>query len=146
MLDDVLARHLVADHQLSHREYEVLVRLDGHGGRLRMSALAQQIVASGALVTQTMLRLEDRGFVERQPAESGDRRGVDAVILEAGRVALESSAAPHAEIIQQLLLERVGVDRLESFAAAMDDVANHLRSHRSGASCDDEDCPALRYA
>lgn len=142
MLDHVLSNHLAAEHQMSHREYEVLVRLDGHDGSMRMSALAQQITASAALVTQTIVRLEQRGLVERHRTVSGDGRGVEAVLLPAGRAALASSSADHAAIIRTLLTQRVGEKRLDDFAGAVHDVANHLRAHRRGETCDDPDCPA----
>lgn len=146
LLEEVLARHLAADNQITHREYEVLVRLDGHGGRLRMSQLAQQIVASPALVTQTIDRLEQRHLVERQAAASGDGRGVEAVILPRGREALAATSGEHAEIIRELLLDRVGQERLKGFADAVDDVAAHLRAHRRGESCERSDCPVIRFA
>lgn len=146
MLDDVLGRHLVVDHDLSHREYEVLVRLDGHGGRMRMSLLAEQIVASPALVTQTIARLEARELATREAVASGDGRGVEAVITALGRATLKSAATGHAAIVVELLLERIGPDHLQSFAGAVDDVAAHLRSHRHGEACERPECPALRYA
>jgi DNA-binding MarR family transcriptional regulator len=145
MLEHVLANHLAEEHQLSHREYEVLVRLDGNGGRMRMTTLAQQIVASGALVTQTIVRLEDRSLVQREPAQSGDGRGVEAVLLSKGREALAESAADHAAIIRTLLTDRIGGARLADFADAAQSVAEHLRAHRRGESCEDPDCPAARY-
>jgi len=146
MLDDVLGRHLVSDHQLTHREYEVLVRLDGQGGRMRMSLLAQQIVASPALVTQTIVRLEGRGLVAREAAISGDGRGVEAVILPSGHGALKTAAPGHAAIVLELLLERVGADRMHVFADAVDDVAAHLRAHRVGELCERPGCPAQQFS
>lgn len=146
MLDHVLGQHLVVNHDLSHREYEVLVRLDGNGGRMRMSQLAQQIVASPALVTQTISKLETRELVTREAVASGDGRGVEAVISALGRTTLRSAASDHAAIVVDLLLDRVGPDRLASFAGAVDDVAAHLRSHRRGEPCERPDCPALQYS
>ena len=143
MVDEVLAKHLSSQHDLSHRDYEVLVRVDGAGGRMRMSVLARQIVASAPLVTQTVVRLEERLLIERQPAASGDGRGVDAVLLPAGTSLLAEASGEHAEIIRDLLLDRI--DPLLPFADAMQQVAGHLRAHRLGDSCDAQDCPFTRY-
>lgn len=143
MIDEVLAKHLSTQHDLSHRDYEVLVRVDGAGGRMRMSVLARQIVASAPLITQTVVRLEERMLIERQPAESGDGRGVDAVLLPAGREILAEASGEHAEIIRDLLLDRI--HPLGPFADAVQGVADHLRAHRLGDSCSDDDCPFSRY-
>ncbi len=145
MVDEIVARHLLVDHDISHRDYEVLVRLDGAGGRMRMSTLARQIVASAPLVTQTVVRLEARGLVERSPA-AGDGRGVDAVLRPEGAQVLASASGVHADIIRALLLDRVGVDRLVDFGDAVARVADHLRSHRRGEACGDAECFAVRYA
>jgi DNA-binding MarR family transcriptional regulator len=144
MIDEVMAKHLVEEHSMTHRDYEVLVRLDGAGGSMRMSVLARQIVASAPLVTQTVERLEKRGWVERS-AVVGDARGVEAVLLAAGRSALSAAAEPHASIVRKLLVNRISPESLPQFAEAMGDVADHLRAHRRGEICDDDECPVLRF-
>ncbi len=140
ILDSVLEADLVENHGMSHREYEVLVRLDGAGGSMRMSALARQIEASPPLVTQTVERLEQRDWVERSPSPA-DRRGVDARLRPAGRQALSDSAGPHAELIRQLLLEPLNDEERPVIAAALTRVAQHLRTHRRDGDCPDSTCP-----
>lgn len=136
MLEERLAVQLQNDFAMSHRDYEVLVRLDGAGGRQRMSALASQIVASQPLITQTISRLEDRGWVRRE-ASKADGRGVDAVLLSPGRTALAAAAGPHAALIKQLLLDPLGPDVLEQLAESMHGLAEHLRTRRRGVPCAD---------
>ena len=116
---------------------EILVRLDGWGGSLRMSELAAQIEASQPLVSQTVARLEGRDWVARRRDEA-DGRGVRAVLLDAGRAALAEAAKPHADIIQRLLIDRLG-DRLPEVAAALGEVADHLRELRRGDEAADAD-------
>lgn len=140
MLDEILSAHLAEDHKMTHREYEILVRLDGAGGRTRMSVLAAQMVASPSLITQTIERLEAREWVSRE-ASLDDGRGVDAVLLADGRVALAAAAEPHAEIIQRLLIDRQPADALEVVADSLGQVADHLRAHRRGEACGDDECP-----
>lgn len=126
-------------HGMKHREYEVLVRVDGAGGRLRMSVLARQIEASAALISQTVAKLEARDWVAREASDL-DGRGVDAVLTTRGRSALAAAAEPHAELIRTLLLDPIK-NELAVVADALDGVATHLRAHRSGARCEDANCP-----
>ena len=140
ILDDVLESDLVRNYGMTHREYEVLVRLDGGGGSMRMSVLARQIEASPPLVTQTIERLEQRDWVERRPS-ADDRRGVDALLRPAGKRALARSAGPHAMLIKRLLLEPMSAEELSIVGEALTRVANHLRSHRRVGDCSDLDCP-----
>ena len=57
IVDSEIEADLLANHHMTHREYEVLVRVDGAGGRARMSALAMQIEASAPLITAARLWL-----------------------------------------------------------------------------------------
>jgi DNA-binding MarR family transcriptional regulator len=138
ILETELETELIANHAMTHREYEVLVRVDGGGGSARMSALARQIEASAPLVTQTVKRLEERGWIIRQPAPS-DKRGVDAVLTARGRRALKDAAPPHAATIRRLLLDPIGPN-LGNIAEIAGPLADHLRQHRSAGSCDDPAC------
>ena len=139
ILDAELERDLVADHAMTHREYEVLVRLDGHGGSMRMTTLAAQIEASSPLVSQTVARLEDRGWVGRRRS-ADDGRGVEAFLTTDGSAALRSAAEPHAAVVQALLTDVLG-DELDVVGEALTRVASHLRSHRRGEGCEDSACP-----
>lgn len=139
ILDAEIERDLVADHCMTHREYEVMVRLDGHGGSLRMTTLASQIEASSPLVSQTVRRLEDRGWVGRRRS-ADDGRGVEAFMTPEGSAALRSASEPHAEIIRALLTDGLGED-LSVVGEALTRVANHLRRHRRGDACEDSSCP-----
>lgn len=142
IIDAELERHLATEHEMSHREYEVLVRLDGHGGRMRMSVLARQIEASPPLVSQTVDRLAQREWVRREPTPD-DKRGIDAVLAPAGRDALLAASGEHADLVKSLLTDRLGPD-LDGIAVALGAVADHLRAHRLGADCGDP-CPLNKY-
>ena len=73
LIEDVLAAHVSREHDMNHGEYEVLVRLDGARGRMRMAQLASQVVATPSKLTYTVDRLEDRGWVRRRPLASDGR-------------------------------------------------------------------------
>lgn len=140
MLEERLAAQLHDDFEMSHREYEVLVRLDGSGGRLRMSDLATQMVASQPLMSQTVNRLEKRGWVRRE-ASTSDRRSIETLITRDGRLALGQAAGPHADLIKSLLIEMMNESDLEIFSGAMKIIADHLRNHRKGLPCSRSNCP-----
>ena len=139
ILDAELERDLLADHAMTHREYEVLVRLDGHGGALRMTTLAAQIEASSPLVSQTVSRLEARSWVGRRRS-SEDGRGVEAFLTAEGSAALRAAAEPHASLVRTLLTDALGRD-LDQVGEALSRVADHLRSHRRDEGCGDPSCP-----
>lgn len=140
ILETELEAQLVAENGMTHREYEILVRIDGAGGRQRLSVLARQIEASAALVSQTINRLEERQWIERKPA-SDDRRGIDAAITAAGRDQLAAAAKPHAELVRRLLIEPMAAGLVPDVAEQLGKTADHLRDHRSGAGCAAPDCP-----
>lgn len=128
------------DYGMTHREYEILVRVDGSGGEQRMSVLARQIEASPALITQTVNRLVERGWIERNPTP-GDRRGVVASLTDDGRAVLAECSGPHAERVRSLLFYGLSSREVAALSKSLGGVADHLRGHRAGTACNDVDCP-----
>ncbi len=123
---------------MSHSDYEVLVRLDGAGGEMRMTTLAEQVVSSPQKLTHTANRLEERGWISRVAVE-GDRRGLMATLLPPGRAALEAAAGEHAELIKQFMLDQLTAEEQRSIADIMDRLASHMRVHRRQEPCPDCD-------
>jgi DNA-binding MarR family transcriptional regulator len=83
LLEAVLDRDLVAQ-GLQLTEYEIIMALsEAPDRRLRMSAIADEVVQSRSRVTHTASRLERRGWVRRE-SYAGDRRGVELVLTDAG--------------------------------------------------------------
>lgn len=140
ILESEIEAQLIDDFGMTHREYEILVRVDGADGHMRMSTLARQIECSRALVTQTVSRLVERGWLTREPTP-GDGRGVEAVLTDTGRRELAAAAGPHAERVRRLLLAPLDANDLSAIADSLHVVAEHLRSHRRGDACDDPTCP-----
>ena len=82
-------------HSVQLTEYEIIAVLsEAPGRRLRMSAIARQVVQSASRVTHTAGRLEKRGWVRREPCV-GDRRGVVLVLTDAGMDAVLEMAPTH---------------------------------------------------
>ncbi len=134
LLEEILAGHVAHEHGMSHSDYEVLVRLDGAGGEIRMTTLAHQVVSSAQKLTHTANRLEKRGWIERTPVEE-DGRGLMARLLPPGRAALEAASGEHAQLIKQFLLNILSVEEQQLIAEAMDRVATHMRVHRGKEPC-----------
>ena len=139
LLEEILARHVSHDHDMTHSDYEVLVRLDGAGGQMRMAVLAEQCVSSAQKLTHTANRLERRGWIAREPVDS-DGRGLVAVLLPPGRDALAAAAGEHADLIKQFLLEQLTSTEQATWAELMSRLATHMRVHRRGETC--ADCEA----
>ena len=129
LIEDVLAAHVGHVHDMTHGEYEVLVRLDGAKGRMRMSRLASQVVAIPSKLTYTVDRLEARGWVQRRSLAS-DGRVVVAELTREGRAALAEAAVGHADLIRQHLLSHLDASETEALAAAMGRVIDSVRDRR----------------
>jgi DNA-binding MarR family transcriptional regulator len=134
LLEEILANHVTQDHGMSHSDYEVLVRLDGAGGEMRMTTLAGQVVSSAQKLTHTANRLEKRGWIARVAVEE-DGRGLMATLLPPGRDALAAASEEHAKLIRRFLIEPLTSDEQQTIADAMDRVAAHMRIHRRREPC-----------
>lgn len=104
----VLERDLEVAAGLSMSEYEVLVRLSEAASRsLRMSTLAELVVASRSRLTHTVRRMEADGLVARH-GSAGDRRGVDCVLTDAGYARLVAAAPHHVASVRNRLVDVLG--------------------------------------
>lgn len=129
LIEDVLAAHVSREHDMNHGEYEVLVRLDGAKGRMRMAQLASQVVATPSKLTYTVDRLEERGWVKRRSLAS-DGRVVVAELTPDGRAALAEAAGVHADLIRRHLLSQLDEAQIDTFAAAMGRVVDSVRNEQ----------------
>lgn len=124
VLDTDLAR--LAD--LTLGEYEVLHLLSTvETGRLRMSELAAMGLVSRSRLTYIVDRLERRGLVERGRCES-DRRGVWAMLTDAGNELLEATAPGHVDSVRARLLDHLDADEVRDTSTAIDRLAAALRN------------------
>ncbi len=118
MLIEQLDRDLAVSTGLSHNEYEVLVRLsESPERRMRMSALADNLVHSRSRLTHTVRRMEDKGLVSRCRAD-GDGRGVQCTLTEAGHEALVAAAPIHVDSVRARLVDALDPVQLEQLGAA----------------------------
>ena len=126
LLMDRLDRDLREQHRLSLPEYEILVRLaEAEGHRMRMAMLADSVSHSRSRVTHTVSRMETAGLVVRDSCVS-DGRGVEAVLTDQGRAALESAAPTHVAGVRQVLVDLVDEDDFEAVGRVFDAVTDRL--------------------
>jgi DNA-binding MarR family transcriptional regulator len=96
-----LEAELVAEHNLSLAEYDVLVHLaQAPDRRLRMTDLAARVLISRSGLTRLVDRMERGGLVERVSCDS-DARGTFAALTEAGYQRLRSTAGTHLRGVRE---------------------------------------------
>lgn len=127
-LDRELQRHA----GMSHAYYEVLVRLSEAPERsLRMSELAARAHSSRSRLSHAIARLEERGWVRRRSCPT-DRRGLFAVLTDAGFAALESAAPGHVEGVRTHLLDPLTREQVRQLHAISVAVRDHLDTLSAG--------------
>ncbi|HZG93485.1 MAG TPA: MarR family transcriptional regulator [Mycobacteriales bacterium] len=96
-----LEAELVAEHNLSLAEYDVLVNLtQAPDRRLRMTDLAARVLISRSGLTRLVDRMERAGMVERVSCPS-DARGTFAALTDAGYQRLRSTAGTHLRGVRE---------------------------------------------
>ena len=109
-LPAALGRALHEDSELSLQDFETLVRLSESGeGRLRVSALAEQMHWERSRLSHHLRRMGARGLVQKVECPE-DGRGSFVVLTQAGREALEGAAPDHVRTVRRLFLDGVDAD------------------------------------
>ena len=105
-----LERELVEERDLPLTWYDVLLNLgEAPGGRLRMQDLADQVLFSRSGLTRLVDRMADAGLVKREPCPT-DRRGMYAVLTNAGRARLRDAAGVHLRGVNEHFVARLDDD------------------------------------
>ena len=116
VLIDRLDRELREQCDMTLEDYDVLVQLaEQPGARARMSDLADALLIARSSCTRIVGRLEDVGWVRRDP-DAGDRRVVWATLTPTGRRRLRRAAVVHLNGVQDAFarhLSATDVDRLD---------------------------------
>ena len=128
-----LLRHAVEEQQrqawgLSDETFQHLARLgDSPTDSHRMTDLADGVVYSRSGLTYQASLLEKRGLVTRATSPD-DERGVTVTITDAGRALLGKVMPGHAEVIDDLLFERLSHKDAKALADLLAPVRDHMRS------------------
>ena len=130
LLADQLDRELQRDAGMPHAYYEVLVRLSETPGRaMRMSELASLSQSSRSRLSHAVARLEEAGWVRREPC-STDGRGAIAVLTDEGFNALADAAPGHVEGVRRHLFDRLTPTQVRQLARISEAVREPLRRDR----------------
>jgi DNA-binding MarR family transcriptional regulator len=96
---------LERDSEISFFEYLVLGGLSmAPGRRMRMSELAQFVNGSLSRLSNVVKRLEQRGWVFREPC-AGNGRFIEAALTDAGYAVVERAAPGHVETVRRYVFD-----------------------------------------
>ena len=119
-------RPLLQDYGVSLADYDVLVVLsEAPGGRLRVFEVADALAWEQSRVSHQLARMQRRGLVAREGCAS-DARGAFAVLVEAGRAAIERAAPAHVETVRQLVFDGLTDDQLVALTGITTGVLDRL--------------------
>lgn len=130
LLQDSLDAQLQAEADMPHTYYDILVRLsESPDRRLRMAELATGTQSSRSRVSHAVARLEERGWIRREPCAS-DRRGQLAVLTDAGFAALAAAAPGHVARVRATVIDALSADQLRALGDASMAIAAAVRAGR----------------
>ncbi|MGD9985619.1 MarR family winged helix-turn-helix transcriptional regulator [Pseudonocardia sp.] len=127
-LPGALDAQLQRDSGVNLFEYLTLSRLSMAPDRLlRMSALAELTGGSLSRLSNVVKRLEQRGFVRREP-DPADGRYTNAILTTEGWDKVVAAAPGHVEAVRHLVLDPLGPAQI----AALGEIGEQLRAHVRG--------------
>lgn len=128
LLQETLDAQLQTDAGMPHAYYEILVRLsETPDRRLRMAELATGTQSSRSRVSHAVARLEERGWIRREPCPS-DRRGQLAVLTDDGYAALAAAAPGHVARVRATVIDALSAEQLRALADASCTIAAAVRA------------------
>jgi len=120
---------LQRDSGISFFEYLVLAGLSMSPGRkLRMSDLAQFVNGSLSRLSNVAKRLEERGWIFREPC-AGNGRFVEAVLTEAGWEVVVQAAPGHVEAVRQYVFDALRPEQVAQLRDIGRQVAEQVEPH-----------------
>lgn len=128
VLHDLLDRDLQREAKMPLGYYEILVRLSEAPERtMRMSELADATKSSRSRLSHAVARLEEYGWVERQPCDT-DRRGAWAHLTKKGYAVLERTAPRHVTGVREYLFDALGPEDVGHLETIGRKVLDHLNT------------------
>ena len=127
----VLDAELASEHDLTTRDYEVLLYLaQADERRLPMSALSERTMLTRSGITRLVDGLVGNGLIERVACPD-DARVSYAQLTEPGYAKLRRAGCSHVVSINRLFVERFSPDELQQLA----DLLSRLPGARRNGSC-----------
>ena len=125
-LPATLDAQLERDAGVSFFEYHVLSMLSELPDRtLRMSRLAQLTSASLSRLSNVVKRLEQRGWVRREPCP-GDGRITHAILTDAGWDHLVEAAPGHVRSVRRVLFDPLCPQEIETMRAISERIVERM--------------------
>jgi DNA-binding MarR family transcriptional regulator len=119
-------QQLRRDSNLSMVEYQVMARLSQSPERtLRMSLLADLANSSLSRLSHLVKRLEDRGFVRREP-DPADGRFTNAILTDTGFETLAKAAPGHVAHVRSLVIDVLSPEQLRRMGQGADRIMAHI--------------------
>ncbi len=108
---------LQTQYQISHGEFEVLLRLSwADGNRRRIRELAETSVLTHSGMSRLVERLVKAGLVRREAAPE-DGRGAYAVLTPVGQERLTAAEASNIKLVKERFLSRYNEEELAQMAS-----------------------------
>ena len=112
LVESEIDRQLQRDAGLPATYFEILVALSESPDRMmRMSELADRCLSSRSRLSHAIDRLEENGWVRREPCAS-DRRGWVAVLTDEGFEAVREAAPVHVGSVREHLVDALAPEQL----------------------------------
>jgi DNA-binding MarR family transcriptional regulator len=119
-------QQLQRDSNLRMVEYQVLAMLSESPQRtMRMSSLAEVTNASLSRLSHLVERLENRGFVRREP-DPTDGRFTNAILTEKGLRALVEAAPGHLAHVRSLVIDVLSPEQLRRLGRDAARIMSHI--------------------
>jgi DNA-binding MarR family transcriptional regulator len=133
LLNSALDAQLQRDAGMPHTYYIVLAMLSEAPGRtLRMNELAAIANSSQSRLSHAVARLEERGWVRREPCPS-DKRGHLAVLTDAGYEVLVATAPGHVEAVRENLFDQLTPEQVRQLREICEAMLRKLDPDRTRA-------------
>jgi DNA-binding MarR family transcriptional regulator len=127
----VLDAELVADHQITTRDYEVLLYLSQAEGRhLPMSALSERTMLTRSGITRLVDGLVESGLIERVACPN-DARVSYAQLTGTGYDKLREAGCSHVRSVRRMFLEHFTPPEIEALASLL----GRLPGANAGGAC-----------
>jgi len=119
-------QQLRRDSHLGMVEYQVMARLSqSPEWTLRMSALADLANSSLSRLSHLVKRLEERGFVRREP-DPADGRFTNAILTDQGYQTLAAAAPAHVAHVRSLVIDVLSPEQLRRLGLAADRIMSRI--------------------
>jgi DNA-binding MarR family transcriptional regulator len=119
-------QQLRRDSGLGMVEYQVMARLSQSPDRtMRMSSLADLANSSLSRLSHLIRRLEDRGFVRREP-DPADGRFTNAILTDEGFQVLAEAAPGHVAHVRSLVIDVLSPEQLRRMGQAADRIMSRI--------------------